>query len=87
MRTAIIRTILFACALNTACAKSDDSVNQSVETKTETFSYEFEINGCKTGKQTFKSKADLCDGLQNNALNNYCAIEMRAEYYQANCRN
>lgn len=49
------------------------------------FQYEFTINGCGTGKQTFNSSENLCIGLQNNTLNNNCALSLRESYFKSNC--
>ncbi len=61
------------------------SCSVSHESKSESLGYEFELNGCPTGKREFSSKADMCQGLQNNNLNNGCALGMREEYFKAQC--
>ena len=61
-----------------ACAKSSDS-------NIESYSYEYEFNGCKTEQHTFNSKAAYCAGLQDDELNNHCAWQMREIDYNANC--
>ncbi|WII70793.1 hypothetical protein QJS83_10005 [Bdellovibrio sp. 22V] len=52
-----------------------------------TFTYEFKVNGCTTGKQIFSSKKAYCDSLLNDSLNQNCAREMRVETYNRNCTN
>jgi transposase-like protein len=59
--------------------------NDKSNVKTDSLSFEFEINGCKTGKHVFNSRDELCKGLQNNTLNNNCAVDMRADFFQTNC--
>ncbi len=101
MRTIFYAALLVTCTLTTACNKFDEirgidkdskqtdpaTFSDETNTKTETFSYEFQYNGCKTGRQSFKSKGDLCNALQNNTLNNNCASGLRANYFQKNCPN
>jgi len=48
--------------------------------------YEFELRGCSTGKQTFSSVDQLCQGVLNDLLNNGCAPALRADYYNRNCQ-
>lgn len=47
--------------------------------------YTYEDTGCSTGKHTFCSKQEYCDGLKNEALNNSCMPELRAQKFKANC--
>jgi hypothetical protein len=49
------------------------------------FTYDYNVNGCKTGEQTFDSKEAYCAGLKNDALNNGCAASMRQQTFQADC--
>ncbi|NCN27802.1 hypothetical protein GW915_09530 [bacterium] len=74
-----------------ACSGSDDNGIHS-EQSSESYSYSFTLNGgfngggCETGKQTFHSIPDLCNGLQNSALNNYCAESQREDRFEEqNC--
>lgn len=67
----------------TACGLS---VDHKDEKKDENYSYEFEENGCKTGKQEFSSKADYCSGLKNDGLNNGCAASLRQKAYETDCQ-
>lgn len=50
------------------------------------YTYSYKVNGCKTGKQTFHSIKELCIGLQNEALNNYCAQSRREVEYRKMCK-
>ncbi len=61
------------------------SCSVSHDNKSESLSYDFEFNGCPTGKHEFNSKAELCQGLQNDSLNGGCAQSLRQEYFQAQC--
>jgi len=57
----------------------DDTGNYS-------YNYSLTINGvnCKTN-QVFKNKADYCMGLQDQALNKDCALELRKRSYANDC--
>lgn len=77
-----------------ACKESGKSVgaadNGSISTNeiqsSTTYSYDFTYNNCKTGRQTFDSAEKLCTGLQNNTLNNNCALSFRENYFNNNCQ-
>jgi hypothetical protein len=58
----------------------------SVETKSEEFTYSYNINGCKT-VQTFKSQAEYCRGLRDEDLNHGCAQEVREAAFRSKCLN
>jgi hypothetical protein len=61
------------------------SVSCSKSKKSEDLSYDFEYNGCKTGKHSFASKAAMCDALQDDFLNKGCAYDMRKDFYEQKC--
>lgn len=69
----------------TACNSSDDNVVASGGVN-QALTYELSENGCSTGRHTFPSFPELCVGLQNNTLNNDCALNMRAEHFRRNCQ-
>jgi hypothetical protein len=48
-----------------------------------TITYEIEdrARGCTTGEHTFNSKAEMCQGLRSDGLNNGCAPEGRERFY------
>lgn len=48
--------------------------------------YSLSENGCQTGEHTFYSEQQMCDGLKNDALNNYCALRLRQLKFQADCQ-
>ncbi len=75
----IFAGMLLVCSgLVGACGGSSNS-------KSEDLSYQFVQNGCDTGKHSFKSKEELCNGLKDDALNKGCALGLRMESYQQQC--
>lgn len=81
-------SILF---LLSACGKNNSKPQAQVDLKTtsefaQNFNYEYTgKNNCSTKKQNFTSLEDLCSGLQNNNLNNNCAIDSRRSYFKEMC--
>ncbi len=55
------------------------------EDKSESYSYEYEVNGCKTGKHNFSSKKDYCAALLNEELNKGCAFRLRTQKHKQEC--
>lgn len=57
------------------------------QSKVENYSYELSesVNGvsCTTGKQTFSSRIELCEGLVSDERNQNCALSSRQELYKA----
>lgn len=52
------------------------------------YSYNLTVNGCSTGQQVYYSKAELCEGLQNDYQNNDCAHTERVRLWRRyNCEN
>jgi len=47
----------------------------------ETYTYEFNHNKCKTGEQSFSTLEAACDGLKDIELNNGCAEDLREELF------
>lgn len=86
---------LTVLVLSSCSKKSHSSNTNTIETirpqtelqteRVESFSYTLEQNGCSTETQNFGSLAEMCQGLQNNTLNNGCALELRAEFYKLKC--
>lgn len=67
----------------TSCGKNGYSGQES---------YDFTENYCSTGEHVFKSKknqSDLmeqyCEALQNNELNQHCALSLRHFAFQSKC--
>lgn len=90
----LIMIIIFSLG----CAKREESkVNNNIDTtqrnqtpqesQMQSFKYEFEQNGCNTGKKEFSSKSEMCQGLQQESLNNGCALELRKDYFKQMCDN
>lgn len=48
-------------------------------------SYQYKVNGCDTGVQTFSSLEERCQKLADDALNHYCARSSRLYAYQRAC--
>lgn len=69
---------LFAAALGAVVGGCN---NQN----SEEFTYEFEENGCNTGKHTFNSRDAYCKALADHDLNNGCAYSLRKQAFEANC--
>ena len=51
------------------------------DNKSEDFSYNYTVNGCSTGEQSFGSKEALCNGLADDERNNGCAGARRCEEF------
>ena len=71
----VILTLLVASAF-VAC---------SVEREEKNYKYQYNYNGCDTGKQEFSSKGAYCSAPLNDRLNNGCARETRQEVYRQEC--
>lgn len=71
----------------TAPVNSPVSPSPASSTQSVSLSYEMNDSDCKTGDLKFDSQAALCAGLQNNALNNNCALRSRAAYFSEVCPN
>lgn len=72
--SSVVAVLVFA-ALCASCGKDGETVSSSL-------SYEFESNGCNTGKHTFSSESELCTALQNDRLNRGCAAGLRAQHFR-----
>jgi hypothetical protein len=77
--------LTLTCLALAACNSSDNSVPVSSGVS-QALTYELSENGCNTGRHTFPSFTELCVGLQNNTLNNECALNLRAEHFRRNCQ-
>ena len=79
---------LFAFFLLTtvACSGSvDGSADLELSENSESYSYDYNINGCKTGEHSFNSRRDYCLGLADDSLNNYCAGDLRCRVFKQEC--
>ena len=75
-----------------ACGKDDPSGSRDgLSSDSTTLGYDFEFNHCPTGNHQFSAGSDaearrqLCAALQNDALNNHCAYELRRGYFEEQC--
>jgi hypothetical protein len=73
--------LLLSLIALSACASGEEENASSQE-----FSYDYTSNGCSTGKQTFTSRDAYCSGLQNETLNQGCALKRRKETFQEQCQ-
>ncbi len=85
---------LLACGKDSDKTKSGalavESVNHTSSSSVKEI-YQFTYNGCDTGKKEFSAedktevRKALCDGLQNDKLNNGCAYSLRYNHFQSQC--
>jgi len=52
----------------------------------EVFSYDFTVNGCKTGKHEFDTLKAYCDALKDDDLNQGCATSFREIEFDSRCK-
>lgn len=71
---------MIAVGLLAGCAGSSSTSNDN-----KSYAYEYEVNGCKTGRHEFGSKNDYCNGLKDDERNNYCAWSFRKEAFEESC--
>jgi hypothetical protein len=64
---------------------SPSDFEKNSNTTTQSYTYSFDSNGCKTGKQEFKSLSSMCTGLLDDKLNKGCARAMRVELHDKKC--
>jgi hypothetical protein len=94
----VLITLTFvSCGKNTSNTNSTNSVgsdiagNNSFSSSSAAQSYQFIFNGCDTGTHNFtdttttKALIQMCDALNNNSLNNYCAQNQRQQYFAEVC--
>jgi len=53
--------------------------------KKNSFAYDYDDNGCRTGSHAFGSMTEYCEALRDDTLNNSCAYSLRKAAYTANC--
>ena len=83
MRKLVILTLMF---LASSCSKETLSkLTNGNNNNAQTLSYTLTENGCSTGEQYFSTQDDMCDGLKNDSLNNYCARNLRYQKFQNDC--
>ena len=75
--------ILFFVFLLAGCG-GDDGINIEDKSNSESYSYDYTFNGCKTGKHSFSNKKDYCNGLADEGRNNGCAGQLRCGAFLEN---
>ncbi len=86
MKIILIAMSLFLAACGfTLDAGGHKIIDTQDQNKTESYKYSFESNGCKTGEKAFSSKDAYCNGLKDDASNNYCARDIRYDQFKAEC--
>lgn len=70
--------------LATACG--DDFDDEEYYDENISLSYNFDENGCRTGKHAFDSRQAYCAALSNDGLNRGCANTLRYQTFRQNCR-
>jgi len=91
--TKIILHILFLlfCIFSFSCSKNKGSVSIKTKNKnekviqSESYTYQVKLEFCETGEHLYPIKKAYCDALQNEVLNNFCALKERQEMYYYNC--
>lgn len=91
-------SILLTMIMASSCGKNvSSSKNSGPTSETETYSssvkdsYHLIHNGCDTGKKEFHAptkaevKGELCNALQDNSFNNWCAESLRKSYFENKC--
>ena len=68
-----------------ACSLSNTVDSLTKAQSTNNLTYSFTDGGCSTGEHTFYSNEQLCQGLKNDALNNYCAVSLRQSKFRTDC--
>ncbi len=83
----LLTQLMFSCGSNSGDGSPAIPMkqNQNGVEVNQTFTYQIEVNGCNTGEHTFKSKIAYCEALEDEALNNGCALNERDRLYFANC--
>jgi HEAT repeat protein len=88
-----VTVALAACSKdkNKSSGADPNSMNGPVTEQAFSEKYQFELNGCNTGKHEFSSdsQADvtkqLCEALQNEELNKSCAQPLRKNFFDKKC--
>jgi hypothetical protein len=81
-----VLTALSACQVSAEAGghKLMDA-NLGGSSNTTSYSYDFTENGCETGTKVFSSIDDMCRTLRNDSANNYCASDLRFEFFRSQC--
>lgn len=81
----IILLALTASGCGSTSVGRDGVKNESKDEKQD-YTYHFTVNGCDTGEHHFDSVQAYCSGLKNEALNHYCAAEVRLNAWEQSCK-
>ncbi len=76
--------LVLAAFVTSQCGK-DSGTGGKDSPENSAFGYEFEENGCKTGRHAFDNKQTYCEGLRSKQLNKGCAYSTRKSYYERDC--
>lgn len=82
----ILGLILLAIFAAPSCGPAPFKPAKRVRIQPSSYTYEYNDQGCKTGKQTFATKDEYCRGLMDDELNNYCARSSRETTFNEQCR-
>jgi hypothetical protein len=63
---------------------SGSSLSDAVNRQS-SFTYELSENGCSTGEKTFSTNDAMCNALKDDALNHYCAQNLRYQKFLSDC--
>jgi hypothetical protein len=85
----VLVVVLSSCAEDHKIPKSDSpsslEMPQPETGSSYTGSYEYEVQGCNTGKHHFKSREEFCQLLGDEMKNRSCAKEIRQVAFQQYC--
>ncbi len=70
---------------STTTVVSEGNGSTVTSTSSHAAGYQLIINGCDTGSHIFNSKKEYCEGLENDALNNRCALAEREDLHKQEC--
>jgi hypothetical protein len=80
------RLTLLAFLAAPSCGPAPFKPAKRVTIKPSSYSYEFNGQGCKTGKHSFRTEDEYCRALMDDELNNHCARSQRENTYNSQCR-
>ena len=83
MNPALVRCLIFFSALGSILVGCNTKLNSS--SSSEEYVYQFNDNGCDTGRKSFSSQGDMCSALKNDAANGFCARDLRSARFRQDC--
>lgn len=72
-------------AVAVGCGTGDGTDGGGFQDETGSFSYDYRVSGCATGRQVFSQKSEYCRALTDRARNSGCALEQRRNTYGREC--